>query len=70
VDPTIEEWKSNYSRDRESATLDVINFVIEASGCKSKISIEQFRNFKPDVDISPLLQTMSKESGLEAVRHP
>ncbi|XP_058653102.1 cohesin subunit SA-1 isoform X2 [Onychostoma macrolepis] len=62
----IDDWLEEYRRDREAGLLELINFVVQCSGCKGVVSREMFSSLQ-NADI---ISHLTKEFNEDSVSYP
>ncbi|XP_051514059.1 cohesin subunit SA-1 [Myxocyprinus asiaticus] len=61
--PTVvDDWLDEYRRDREAGLLELINFVVQCSGCKGVVSREMFNSLQNADIISQLTNEFNEDS--------
>ncbi|XP_052010665.1 cohesin subunit SA-2 [Xyrauchen texanus] len=61
--PTVvDDWLDDYRRDREAGLLELINFVVQCSGCKGVVSREMFNRLQNADIISQLTNEFNEDS--------
>ncbi|XP_067312828.1 cohesin subunit SA-1 isoform X4 [Pseudorasbora parva] len=62
----IDDWLDEYIRDREAGLLELINFVVQCSGCKGVVTREMFSSLQ-NADI---ISHLTKEFNEDSVSYP
>ncbi|XP_043087259.1 cohesin subunit SA-2 [Puntigrus tetrazona] len=62
----IDDWLEEYRRDREAGLLELINFVVQCSGCKGVVTREMCRSLQ-NADI---ISQLTKEFNEDSVSYP
>lgn len=62
----IDDWLDEYRRDREAGLLELINFVVQCSGCKGVVTREMFNSLQ-NADI---ISHLTKEFNEDSVSYP
>lgn len=60
---TVDEWIENYKIDRENALIALMQFFINASGCKGKINSELMSSMEHTGVIRKMTEEFDEESG-------
>lgn len=60
---TVDEWIENYKIDRENALIALMQFFINASGCKGKISSDMMASMEHTAIIRKMTEEFDEESG-------
>jgi cohesin complex subunit SA-1/2 len=60
---TVDEWIENYKIDRENALIVLMQFFINASGCKGKITSEMTSSMEHTAIIRRMTEEFDEESG-------
>ncbi|KAK3094501.1 hypothetical protein FSP39_002578 [Pinctada imbricata] len=60
---TIDEWIESYKTDRDNALLELIQFFIQSSGCKGKITPYMYANQEHAEIIRKMTEEFDEESG-------
>ncbi|XP_052471002.1 cohesin subunit SA-1 isoform X2 [Carassius gibelio] len=58
----IDDWLEEYRRDREAGILELINFVVQCSGCKGVVTREMFSRLQNADIISHLTTEFNEDS--------
>ncbi|RXN22212.1 cohesin subunit SA-1-like protein [Labeo rohita] len=64
--PVIDDWLEEYRSDREAGLLELINFVVQCSGCKGVVTREMFSCLQ-NADI---ISHLTKEFNEDSVSYP
>ncbi|XP_016378473.1 cohesin subunit SA-1-like [Sinocyclocheilus rhinocerous] len=60
----IDDWLEEYRRDREAGILELINFVVQCSGCKGVVTREMFSRLQNADIISQLTTEFNEVRGI------
>lgn len=59
----VDDWIENYKSDRDSSLLELIQFFIQCSGCKGKITPHMYANMEHAEIIRKMTEEFDEESG-------
>ncbi|XP_052214972.1 cohesin subunit SA-1-like isoform X2 [Dreissena polymorpha] len=59
----VDEWIENYKSDRDTSLLELIQFFIQCSGCKGKISPYMYSNMEHAEIIRKMTEEFDEDSG-------
>ncbi|XP_071656338.1 cohesin subunit SA-3 isoform X2 [Patagioenas fasciata] len=62
VETLVDEWLDAYKRDRESAFLELLNFIVRSCGCRGVVTPEMFRTLQNSQIIQRLTEDFAEES--------
>ena len=62
----VDDWIETYKQDKDSALLDLINFLIHACGCKGTVTPEMFIS----LDQTEIIQRMTEEFDEDSGEYP
>ncbi|KAJ0049771.1 hypothetical protein NL108_003532, partial [Boleophthalmus pectinirostris] len=62
----VDEWLDNYKESREAGLLVLVNFIVQACGCKGVVTDEMFSSMQN----AEIISTLTKEFNEESVNYP
>ncbi|XP_033127030.1 cohesin subunit SA-2-like isoform X1 [Anneissia japonica] len=59
----VDEWIESYKTNRDTALLDLINFIIQSSGCKGVVTTDMYATLEHSDIIRRMTEEFDEESG-------